>query len=63
MVIAGSITPLYYKKIIDVISLGDAVQNKETLLMSLFVKLALFIFGLQCFSEPPIFMVFAKQEF
>jgi len=63
MVIAGSITPLYYKKIIDVISLGGAIQNKETLLMSLFVKLALFILAYNIFFRTAdFFMVFCQTR-
>lgn len=63
MTVAGSLTPLYYKKIIDVISLGDAVQNKEALLMSLFVKLALFILAYNIFFRTAdFFMVFCQTR-
>ena len=60
-IISGSIVPLYYKEIIDVISLGDTFQNKENLLMSLFVKLALFILSYNLFFRTADFlMVFCQ---
>lgn len=61
--IGGSVTPLYYKKIIDVISLSEVVQNKEVLLMSLFVKLALFILIYNVFFRTAdFFMVFCQTR-
>ena len=63
VVIAGSVTPLYYKKIIDVISLGNTAQNKESLLMSLFVRLVLFLLAYNLFFRiADFFTVFCQTR-
>ena len=62
VLISGSILPVYSQKIIDVISLESAVQNKEAFLMVLFIKLALLILAYNLFLRAAdFFMLFSKQ--
>ena len=59
----GKYFTLYYKKIIDVISLESAVQNKEAFLMVLFIKLALLILAYNLFFRAAdFFMLFFQSN-
>lgn len=57
MVLAGSITPLYYKKIFDIISFPGLAENKAILLSNLFLKLVLFIFIYNLFFRAADFLM------